>query len=199
MSVLYFETFGKPAAGVAGAERFHLLSLVKEQGIALGAPAAPYFELLNVAAANACLRFGPDSLRLAARLAAQAEIFCWVDGPNRSWLARLVGEGLAAGYFRPMVGWERVEALLYESTASPVFVSTSVTGRMPCTHLLLSAGLVVGEELEELPLAEQWAACLSFLRQESALEDAAAVSEELSAPFSREMRPENWSAYFYST
>jgi hypothetical protein len=195
MSVLYFEALGKPAAGVAGAERFHLLAVVKEQGLALGASEAPYFELLNIAAANACLKYGPDALRLVARLAAQAEIWCWVDGPNRSWLARLIGEGLEAGYFRPSMGWEAARALLLQSEEAPVFVSTSVTGRMPCTVLAVRAGDVLGEELEELPPYEQWALAEAYLRRESALEDEAAQSEDVSAPFSREMRPSNWSEY----
>jgi hypothetical protein len=199
MSVLYFETFGKPAAGVAGAERFHLLRVVNEAGLNLGAPEAPYYELLNVAAANACLAHGPDALRLAARLAAQAEIWCWVDGPNRSWLARLIGEGLEAGYFQPLMGWESAQALLLQSEEAPVFVSTSVTGRMPCTVLAVRAGDVIGEELEELPPYEQWALAEAYLRRESAQEDEAAHSEELHAPFSREMRPRNWSEYFYAT
>jgi hypothetical protein len=199
MSVLYFETFGKPAAGVAGAERFHLLGLVKQRGIELGAPVGPYYELFQVAAANACMKAGPDALRLVVRLAAQAEIFCWVDGPNRAWLARLIGEGLEIELFRSFVGWERVMALLLLSDEAPVYVSTSVTGTMPATHLAAEAGITVGEELRELPDYEKWNLVELVLRRESALEDKAKDNEEFTAPFSRELRPENWKEYFFAT
>src|SRR5690606_31251558 len=42
---------------------------------------------------NTALDTGSDALRLLARLHGQCELHCWVDGPNRAWLADIIVAG----------------------------------------------------------------------------------------------------------
>ncbi|WP_432137290.1 hypothetical protein [Streptomyces sp. bgisy154] len=76
-------------------------------------------------ALNTAMETGPDSIRLAARLMGQCEINCWVDGPHRSWLADMVGNGLDAGDFREACGWEDLQRFLRDRDDHPVVVSYS--------------------------------------------------------------------------
>lgn len=85
---------------------------------------------------NTCLRIGSPPVQLAARLHAQCEIHAWVDGPNRAWLADLIGQGLTSGVFRGRIadratGWESVTELLRSRDDEPVVTSYSVCDQFP--------------------------------------------------------------------
>ncbi|WP_446046027.1 hypothetical protein [Streptomyces olivaceus] len=74
---------------------------------------------------NTAMESGGDALRLAARLHGQCEVNCWVDGPNRDWLAGIITAALTSGLYRPDCGWEKVRDLLRERSDLPVVVSFS--------------------------------------------------------------------------
>lgn len=74
---------------------------------------------------NTAMASGGDALRLAARLHGQCEANCWVDGPNREWLAGVITAALTGDLYRPDCGWEKVRDLLRERADLPVVVSFS--------------------------------------------------------------------------
>jgi len=84
---------------------------------------------------NTALAVGSAPVQLAARLHNQCEIHCWVDGPNRAWLADLIGTGLATGVFRDTPGrtggWAAVAAFLHETDTEPAVTSYSVCDQFP--------------------------------------------------------------------
>lgn len=98
---------------------------------------------------NTALQIGADPLKLAARLHAQCEMHAWVDGPNRTWLADIINEGLKTGLFRGTLrydatptapaqevsqGWEEVAALLRSRDDEPVVTSYSVCEQFPDSY-----------------------------------------------------------------
>jgi hypothetical protein len=82
---------------------------------------------------NTILAIGNDPLCLAARLHAQCEIHCYVEGPNRAWLAEVIESGLEAHIFRDGEGWGGVTNLLRVRDDEPVVTSYSVCYSFP-TH-----------------------------------------------------------------
>lgn len=94
---------------------------------------------------NTALKYGNDTVRLAARLHGQCEIHCYVEGINRAWLAGLITEGLDAGIFREGQwytdrnderkwsdqGWRDVVKLLLDRDDEPVVMSYSVCDGFP--------------------------------------------------------------------
>lgn len=96
---------------------------------------------------NTALVAGSDPVRLAAKIHGWCEIHCWVEGPDREWLAGLIDEGLEAGIYRRGLwysdvpdgprdkwssqGWEEVQALLREAADGPVVLSYSVCDQFP--------------------------------------------------------------------
>lgn len=84
-----------------------------------------------------------NPLKLAARIAGQAEVHCWCEGADRAWLARMIDEGLDAGKFRRNTGysercgrpshesWEDVTAFLRSRDDEPVVLSYSVCDGFP--------------------------------------------------------------------
>jgi hypothetical protein len=96
--------------------------------------------LLNTAMAAAGSN---NPLRLAARIAGQAEIHCWCEGADRAWLAEMIDEGLDAGTFRRNTGyrercgrpshesWEDVTAFLRSRDDEPVVLSYSAADQFP--------------------------------------------------------------------
>jgi hypothetical protein len=94
---------------------------------------------------NTALKYGNDTVRLAARLHGQCEIHCYVEGINRAWLASVIAEGLNAGIFREGQwytdrnderkwsdqGWRDVIKLLLDRDDEPIVMSYSVCDQFP--------------------------------------------------------------------
>ncbi|WP_217226022.1 hypothetical protein [Streptomyces anulatus] len=116
---------------------------------------------------NSAMESGGDALRLAARLHGQSEANCWVDGPNRPWLARVITAALDGGAYLPDRGWEKVRDLLCERADMPVVVSFS--GSFPTFWDALSGD--AGDDPDEaerrweaLQADEQWQRGMAALR-----------------------------------
>jgi hypothetical protein len=134
---------------------------------------------------NTILAIGNDPLCLAARLHAQCEIHCYVEGPNRAWLAEVIESGLAARIFRVGEGWDDVLALLRLRDDEPVVTSYSVCDSFP-THRSTEGipwqvwkptridehGEANWDDWYDLPKAEKWRLALGGIRSipEAALE-----------------------------
>lgn len=96
---------------------------------------------------NTALVAGSDPVRLAAKVGGWCEFHCWVDGPDRGWLAGIIDDALDAGLYRRALlvknhpadpsgrilsqGWEDVLDLLRESGDGPVVLSHSCTEWFP--------------------------------------------------------------------
>lgn len=145
---------------------------------------------------NTVLRMGSAPMQLAARLHGQCEIHCYVEGPNRAWLADLIASGLKAGVFRNAfgtihsMGWDDVTALLRARDDEPVVLSYSVTGSFPSELLHQTAvphnwmeehhddeahGPIEDGECsechyaywEERGVADQWMVAMTLLREQN--------------------------------
>lgn len=119
-----------------------------------------------VAAVDTAIVMGSDSIRLLARLHGQCEIHCYVEGPNRAWLANIIEEGRKMAILRADMGWESVIALLRASAAGPVVTSYSVCEQFPNRH---AAGWESQDDSDtdrwyDLPSAERWALAMEGLR-----------------------------------
>lgn len=150
---------------------------------------------------NTALAMGNDQVRFLARLHGQCEMHGWVDGPNRAWLADLIEQGRALGFYRAEMGWEDVVALLRSRSDEPVVMSYSVcdsfpnadasdwmpawpTGKPERWDALSEEEQRVWEERAEawydLPDDEQWERCLRWLRNHSSM---------------LEIKPDGWSEF----
>lgn len=133
----------------------------------------PGFDLFSITL-NTALALGSAPVKLGARIHGQCEIHCWVDGPDRAWLADVIQEGRTIGLFRDEMGWEAVLELLRASDADPVVLSSSVTDDFPGTHL--AAGLeppvpdLQGRKYEDLSAAEKEANDTAWEDREEAWE-----------------------------
>lgn len=114
-----------------------------------------------------------NPLKLAARIAGQAEIHCFCEGTDRAWLAGMIDEGLDSGAFRRNTGyrercgrpshesWEDVTAFLRSRDDEPVVLSYSVCDGFPNRK---AAGWEPPEEADLTPdwareAPEEWEAC----------------------------------------
>ena len=95
---------------------------------------------------NTALAMGGRPLALAAKIHGWCEIHAWVDGPDRDWLAGIMGAGLESGMYRRGLwhetaagaerkwwsqGWESVIELLRSRDDGPVVMSYSVCDSFP--------------------------------------------------------------------
>lgn len=80
---------------------------------------------------NTALVAGSDPIQLAAKIHGWCESHCWVDGPDRAWLADVIDQGLDAGLYRPSAGWGEVQADLRGRDDEPVVMSYSVSDSFP--------------------------------------------------------------------
>jgi hypothetical protein len=96
---------------------------------------------------NTALAVGSPALALAAKIHGWCEVFAWVDGPDRAWMADIIDTGLAAGLYRRGLwyqpdpgggdktwvdqGWQEVTTLLRSDPDTPVVMSYSVTEQFP--------------------------------------------------------------------
>ena len=140
---------------------------------------------------NTALALGNDPVRFLARLEAQCEMHCWVDGPDRDWLAGLIEEGRRLGVYRAAAGWEEAVTLLRSRADEPVVLSHSSGEGFPS----ISASdweppPLAGQDDEldwdawyEIPDAEQWEICMAWLRRQ---------------PGRLQLTPDGWSEYHFS-
>lgn len=124
-------------------------------------------------ALNTAWALGGDPLRLLARLHGQCEIHCWVDGPDRTWLAGIIREGRKSDLYHAEQGWEDVANLLETRDDEPVVCSYSVCdqfpnfGCLPAEHpLKQSHDERRFEWFDDLEVAETWATCMRGLREQ---------------------------------
>jgi len=145
-----------------------------------GEPIEPWLIALNTAMA-----LGNDAIRLFARLHAQCEVHCWIDGPNRKWLAAMIRQGREDNLLREEQGWEATAVLLESHDDGPVVCSYSVCSQFPNPSLLPAdhPTMIMPDEdrvdaFWRLPEDEKWTLCMSTLRATEGLE----------------LRPDNWTA-----
>ncbi|MFD6565481.1 hypothetical protein [Micromonospora profundi] len=129
---------------------------------------------------NTALVAGSDPVRLAAKIDGWCEAHCWVEGPDRAWLADIIDRGLTAGLYRKGLwysntpdgpkdqwsdqGWGQVLDLLRSRDDEPVVMSYSVCDGFPNPE-------IAGRESEsgqwyDLPGGEQWQTAMDGLRRE---------------------------------
>lgn len=130
------------------------------------------------ASLNTALAIGSDPVKLIARLHGQCELHTYVEEHNRAWLARIIQQGIGMGVLRGGMGWNFVEALLWQTEVfpGPVVASFSGTSSFPDVEMV---ELGAGEQeaaFYELPEPEQWRLCMGTLRTDPSLE----------------LKPENW-------
>lgn len=90
---------------------------------------------------NTTLIAGSDPVALAAKIHGWCESHCWVEGPDRAWMADVIEQGLATGIYRTGLGWESrfvdhdpgggVLALLRERDDEPVVLYDSSGDSFP--------------------------------------------------------------------
>jgi hypothetical protein len=138
---------------------------------------------------NTALAVGDDPLRLMARLHGSCELHTWVDGPNRAWLADIIGRGRATGLYRADMGWEGVADMLRSRDDEPVVTSYSVCEQFPNRHTARDGGVWKGVSPDgdeddgawyDLPGEERWRLAMEGLRHLSAV------------PCGLEMKQEDW-------
>lgn len=127
-------------------------------------------------ALNTAVAAGSDPVRLLARIHGSCEIHCYVEGPDRAWLAAIMEVGLRDNVFRTDQGWESVIEFLGGRDDEPVVMSYSVTEGFPDAHVCVDAGLATlpdgpSEERDEWfetwgeqSSEDQWTQALEALR-----------------------------------
>lgn len=125
-------------------------------------------------ALNTAYMMGNNTMKLCARLHGQCEIHCYVEGPNRAWLADMIEAGRKQKIFRSEQGWEKTLELLRSSDTKPVVTSYSVTEQFPNAGVAIEGDLWEAEIDEQgyqnwdkwydLPREEQWRLALAALR-----------------------------------
>lgn len=151
---------------------------------------------------NTAIILGGDALKFLARVHGQCEIHTWVDGPERSWLADIIAQGLEEKVLRNTLrhrysgkepekesptGWSEVVELLRARDTGPVVLSYSVCDQFPNRHLAEQAGVWEsqrddGDDWYSLPDDERWNLAMQGLKQE--VESAGL-----------QINPETWAEY----
>jgi|GEM_PF-4088351 len=205
MSAIYFHQKNQPSYRVEGRERAHLTLLTQNIANALigatrqfgsrmpGEPTPYGFEVGRFCEMLDRLTvLESDVLNLAARIHGTCELWGWVDGPNRAWLAELIGRARAAGVLRAEMGWEGLQELLRQDASSPVVMSYSVCESFPSRHLYLAGVSVWPANDEEgwyaMSDEQQWDFAMRWMR-----ETAPALDMDV------EMKPENWRTWRFAT
>lgn len=178
-------------AGHTGTEFTRMLQLVLHgsQG-QVRTPTGMVGSVLDVHVATVITLY-PDLVTLAVRLACQAEVNGWIDGPDRAWLADLIDKGRQADYppevastytagvplfaDEPSVnghydGWAGVAAMLRADDKQPVVLESSVTGGFPSQIWAGQEGQDRGEFRawwNNATPEQRWAASVRGLREET--------------------------------
>lgn len=151
-----------------------------------------------VAELNTAMALGSDAVKLAARIHGQCEIYGFVEGVNRNWLATLIEEGLQSKVFRHETqgydGWSNVVAFLRAADDRPAFMSYSVCEGFPNATLLVESdesfwpealrgmdptGDRFHDAWGEIADIDRWAACVGIMRQSPLME----------------LKPDGWDQY----
>lgn len=123
---------------------------------------------------NTALQVGNDVVRLMARLHAQCEIHCWIEGRrDKEWVAGIIDRGLNVGLMRENQGWDSVLGLLLKPDDSPVVCSYSVCEQFPGYHLLPASHPIAKqdsddrwEDYDALDSGEQWDLSMKALKSQ---------------------------------
>lgn len=133
-------------------------------------------------ALNTALATGSAPVQLAAKIHGWCEVHCWVEGPDRAWLASVIDEGLTQGCYRWAMsyspypggkqkrveqGWGDVLALLRSSDSGPVVLSYSVTDFFPNHNIAAWSPPTMPEDWRPAFFEKaEWEALSGQLRQE---------------------------------
>lgn len=137
-----------------------------------GKPVDPFTIGLNSAVA-----WGNECIQLAAKLHAQCEIHAYCEGPDRAWLADLIGRCVKLGVFQAEPwgydGWAAVMARLVSSSEAPVVTSYSVTDTFP-NPSFAPEGMEMDEDdpwdtWSKFSEDDQWRWSMEALRRETSL------------------------------
>ena len=142
-------------------------------------------------ALNTALVMGSDPVKLMARLHGQCEMYAYVEGPNRAWLASTIEQGRADGIMRANLGWESVVDLLRARTDCPVVTSYSVSEGFPNSSLAIEMGTHAPTPRSDLEWWEddEWENLLEQERWSRSI-DALRLFEVKHGPL--ELKPDNW-------
>lgn len=83
---------------------------------------------------NTAYRMGSDAVKLLTRLHGQCELHCYVEGPDRAWLAGIIARGRKQGVLRkPFAydGWDALANMLLRRDDESVVCSYSVCESFP--------------------------------------------------------------------
>lgn len=121
----------------------------------------PFYLALNTAVA-----MGSDPVRLLAKLHGQCELHCYVEGPNRAWLADIIDQGVKDKILRTgpkfeglptkKYGWQFVIDLLRSDDDSPVVCSYSVTDQFPNQYMATIYGSWSPPEIDDAAIREKY-------------------------------------------
>lgn len=166
------------------AQRLAVSMLKLAMGLSPGVPFKVAGVRLSSRAAerNTALRIGSPALALAAKISGWCEQHCWVDGPDRAWLADIIDSAISQGIYREgmwvesaggaesnwrLQGWREVTALLRAAAAGPVVLSYSVTFGFP-NHRVAGwpddADGDMPQAWQTLPAERQWEQAMNGLR-----------------------------------
>ena len=123
-------------------------------------------ERLNswIVSLNTAIVLGNDAMRFLVRMHGQCEIYGYVEGRNRCWLASIVREGMASGLYRADMGWAEVHRLLLSRDDEPVVMSYSVCQGFPNYDIAGWCKDDEGEGFYALTKQEQWHIAMTNLR-----------------------------------
>lgn len=141
-------------------------------------------------ALNTALVVGSDPVCLLARLHAQCEIHCYVEGPNRGWMAGVIDQGQESGVMRGGAGWPEVATLLRSADDGPVVCSFTVTESFPNPTVADWSPPSSGDDEDDdfdawydLPRSEQWSLGIAGLRSTPSSHLLELRPDTLCAPF----------------
>lgn len=112
---------------------------------------------------NTAIALGSDAVKFTARIHGQCEIYGFVEGKNRGWLAYVIETGLASGVFHSKIGqgdheWSDVVEMLRRTANGAVVMSYSVCSPFPY-------GVLDDDERETLTGPLRWHTGLARIRE----------------------------------
>jgi hypothetical protein len=130
---------------------------------------------------NTAFAIGNDALKFAARVHGQCEIHCYIEGPNKKWLAEIIRNALKANIYREKMGWESVITLLEENDIAPVVLSYSVCDQFPNSGIADWTDDKNGDDWYKLSEEEKWRLAMIGVRERKGLE----------------IKPDDWDDFFF--